>query len=190
MQLMNKLKIIVKTRKFNNHTLVGNNCTFGPNSNCFNSKDKQNIIIGDHCDIHAILSVSGSGKIAIGNYTTIRGFSIIGALTEITIGDYVIISNNVSIYDNNNHPTSPQARKEMCISGFYSNLWNWEHSDSKGIIIKDNVWIGERSTILKGVTIGEGAIVGCGSVVTHDVEPFTIVAGNPAKLVKRLNYEE
>ena len=57
-------------------------------------------------------------------------------------------------------------------------------------MIKDNVWIGQHSTILKGVTIGEGAVVGCCSVVTKDVEPYTVVAGNPAKQVKRLPMPE
>ena len=54
------------------------------------------------------------------------------------------------------------------------------------IIIKDNAFIGARSIILKGVTIGEGAIVGAGSVVSEDVPPFTVVCENPAKVVKSL----
>jgi acetyltransferase-like isoleucine patch superfamily enzyme len=71
---------------------------------------------------------------------------------------------------------------------FFGPLWNWnEHVDRKPIVIEDNVWIGERSTILKGVTIGRGSVVGCNSVVTHDVPPYCVVAGNPARIVKRLN---
>ena len=56
---------------------------------------------------------------------------------------------------------------------------------AKSIYIKDYVWIGARSTILQGVTIGEGAIVAACSVVTRDVEPYTVVAGNPAKVIKK-----
>lgn len=122
----------------------------------------------------------------IGKYTTIRGYSVIGAVKRIYIGDHVIISNNVHIYDNNNHPTSPKTRIEMCESGFYSSLWEWTKSDAAEVIIEDNVWIGERSTVLKGVTIGKGSIVGCDSVVTKDVPPYSIVAGNPARIVKYL----
>ncbi len=56
---------------------------------------------------------------------------------------------------------------------------------SKGdIIIKDDVWIGQNVVISSGVTIGQGAVIGAGSVVTKDVEPYTIVAGNPAKFIK------
>ena len=62
----------------------------------------------------------------------------------------------------------------------------------KPIIIKDNVWIGTRAIVLQGVTIGEGAVVAAGSVVTRDVEPFTIVAGTPARVIglrpKKIDY--
>ncbi|AKE63582.1 2,3,4,5-tetrahydropyridine-2,6-dicarboxylate N-acetyltransferase [Microcystis aeruginosa NIES-2549] len=57
---------------------------------------------------------------------------------------------------------------------------------SAPVVIEDHVWIGFNVAILKRVTIGKGAIIGAGSVVTQDVEPFTVVAGNPAKIIKRL----
>ena len=60
----------------------------------------------------------------------------------------------------------------------------------KPIVIKDKAWIGFNSIILKGVTIGEGAIVGAGSVVTKDVPPYTIVAGNPARIVREIPENE
>ena len=56
---------------------------------------------------------------------------------------------------------------------------------TKPITIENHVWIGAGATILKGVTLGEGCVVGAGSVVTKDVAPHTIVAGNPAKVIKR-----
>ena len=109
-------------------------------------------------------------------------------MEHITIGNYVIISNHVSISDNNNHPTDPEIRKKMSESGFYSNYWNWELSDHKPVVIEDNVWIGEYATILKGVTVGRGSIVASHSVVTRNVEPYSIVAGNPARKVKELSH--
>ena len=57
---------------------------------------------------------------------------------------------------------------------------------SAPVVIEDHVWIGFNVAILKRVTIGKGAIIGAGSVVTQDVEPFTVVAGNPAKIIKQL----
>jgi len=60
-------------------------------------------------------------------------------------------------------------------------------SDGGTLVIEDDAWIGFKATILKGVHIGRGAIVAAGSVVTHDVPAWTIVAGNPARVVKRLD---
>ena len=115
------------------------------------------------------------------------GGTHIGAVETIIIGNDVIIAGNTHIYDNNNHPTDPDKRLEMSRSGdFFGPLWSWAQSAHKPIIIEDNVWIGERCTILKGVRIGKGAIVGCNSVVTRDVPEYSIVAGNPAKVVKEL----
>lgn len=78
----------------------------------------------------------------------------------------------------------------MCKSGFYGALWQQTESACAPIVIEDNVWIGARSVILKGVTIGEGSIVACDSVVTKDVPPFTIVAGNPARVVKHIENDK
>ncbi|MBR4243334.1 MAG: hypothetical protein IKR98_05525 [Bacteroidaceae bacterium] len=59
---------------------------------------------------------------------------------------------------------------------------------SKGpVVIEDNVWIGEMACIMPGVTIGRGAIVGANAVVTHDVPPYTLVAGNPARIIKQID---
>lgn len=161
--------------------------SFGETAFCQNKTGNiRNISIGHHCDIHARIIAAGKcGKITIGSYTTLRG-GIVGAVDSISIGNHVIISSNVTIYDNNNHPTDPQVRIEMCESGFYSDMWNWEHSAHKPIVIEDNVWIGEYATVLKGVRIGTGSVVASHSVVTKDVEPYTIVAGNPARKVKEL----
>ena len=165
------------------------NTTSGKSAICKNtSGKKENVRIGRFCDIHGkLLALGKDAKITIGDYTTIRYSSFVGAVECVQIGNHVIISNNVTIYDNNNHPTDPQKRIEMTKSGFNSDLWHWKYSAHKPVVIKDNVWIGEKSVILKGVTIGEGAVVGCCSVVTKDVAPYTVVAGNPAREVKRLN---
>ena len=154
--------------------------------NISNSGDKSNILIGEDCDIICTLISAKEGKIIIGNNTTIRYQSVVGATGYIKIGNHCIISNNVHIYDNNNHPTDPEIRYKMCEAGFYGDEWDWKYSDQKNVIIEDNVWIGERSTILKGVHIGKGSIIACDSVVTKDVPEYSVAAGNPAQTVKRL----
>lgn len=180
-------KILYKRFLFRRNSVLGENVTLSKEAN-IESPSKSQIKIGDNCDLLCHLIVRNDGLLTIGKNTTIRGNSYIGCVSRISIGDNVIISNNVHIYDNNNHPTSPLKRIEMCQSGFYSTLWDWSHSDIAPVKIEDNVWIGERSTILKGVTLGQGSIVGCDSVVTKDVPPYSVVAGNPAKIVKRLEH--
>lgn len=179
------LKRATKQKQFKINSIHGINLNVSHDASCVSLK-KESIEIGDNCDICGQLKVVGNGKISIGNNTTIRGNSIIGSVNNIEIGDCVIISNNVHIYDNNNHPTDPEARIEMCKKGFYGELWGWEHADNKPIVIEDNVWIGERSTILKGVRIGKGSIIASNTVVTKNIPQFSIAAGNPAIVVKRL----
>lgn len=178
------LKRKYKKLVFKKNSIFGKKTLFGETSSCINKGGK--IVIGDFCDIHASIIVSKDGEIHIGNYSTIRYNSKVFSCEKVIIGNHCIISNNVTICDNNNHPTDPLMRMKMCESGFYSELWDWKYSDHKPVVIKDNVWIGEGATILKGVTIGEGSIVACKSVVTKDVPPYHIVAGNPAKIVKRI----
>jgi galactoside O-acetyltransferase len=74
-------------------------------------------------------------------------------------------------------------------SSFYTREKNWNVVKASPIIIHDKVWIGFGCTILHGVTIGEGAIVGAQSVVRRNVEPWTIAAGNPAVFIKKISHE-
>lgn len=182
-----------KRKQFLNNALYGSATQFDWTSSCNNGTGKkENITIGSDCWIRGALSVVGNGKITIGDRTYIGGATRIGALQEVKIGNDVIIANDVHIYDNNNHPVEPEKRMEITEAKDYSSfLWGWnENVSRKCIVICDNVWIGERSTILKGVVIGKGAVVGCNSVVTHDVPEYCVVAGNPATVVKRLQQSE
>jgi len=184
---INDLKQAIAKRNFTNSCIVGVNFSCSSDAKCINnSNSKGNISIGNNCELNCIVIIEADARVKIGSYTTVRHSSKIFSIKRIEIGDYVIISNNVSIADNNNHPTDPQKRIDMSKSGFYSPLWHAEHSESSPIKIEDNVWIGERAILLKGVTIGKGSIVATGSVVTKDVPAYSIVAGNPAKVVKYL----
>lgn len=90
----------------------------------------------------------------------------------VRIGNGVLIGPNVSIYTAC-HPIDPDHR---------ATLVEW----AEPVTIGDNVWIGGSATILPGVTIGDGAVIGAGSVVTRDVAPRTVVAGNPARPIKEI----
>lgn len=102
----------------------------------------------------------------------------------------MLISHNLNIFDNSTHPLNAALRhqqfKDIIRTGHPKRL----QLDERPVIIKDDVLISCISIILAGVTIGEGAIVGAGSVVTHDVPPWTLVAGNPARIIRELSENE
>ena len=100
---------------------------------------------------------------------------------KLEIGNYVSIADNVTFILSGNHYTDT-----FTTYPFKVNFFN-QKSEALGkgkIKVYDDVWIGYGAIILSGVTIGQGAIVAAGSVVTKDVEPYSIVAGNPAKFIK------
>ena len=102
----------------------------------------------------------------------------IGVAKEITIGSNCFIASNVSISDNDGHPIDPMERATHKPVA---------KADVKPVHIDDFVWVGEGAKILKGVTVGDCAIIAARSVVTNNVEPYAIVAGNPAKLIKKIS---
>ncbi|MEO7044417.1 MAG: acyltransferase [Ferruginibacter sp.] len=154
------------------------------------------LTIGNDCMIGGTFTFeSSSGEVKIGNRVYLAGGNII-CTNEMIIEDDVFISWGVYFFDNDSHSLNFRDR----LMDMQNHLSDWRAGKSNYNISKDwkNVhaapiricrysWIGMKVFILKGVTIGEGAIVGAGSVVTHDVEPWTIVAGNPAKFVKKLD---
>jgi len=140
-------------------------------------------VLSDGCSFFNVPEVFG--KVYIGKNTSISGPStrICALINEIKIGAYCSIASNVIIqeYYHNYNRTSTYF--------ILSNLFGDKNTNndiiSKGpIVIEDDVWIGSNSVILSGVTIGRGAVIGAGSVVTKDVERYGVVAGNPAVKIK------
>jgi acetyltransferase-like isoleucine patch superfamily enzyme len=111
------------------------------------------------------------------------------AAQKIEIGDDVLISWGVTIVDHNSHSISFSDRAED-VRNWRSGKKDWTHVKIAPVKISNKVWIGFNSIILKGVTIGEGAVVGAGSVVTKDVPAWTIVGGNPAHIIREIPENE
>ena len=139
-----------------------------------------NTFIGRHVSLAAWTSFNGIKYmpiIKIGDGCSIGEDNHITAINEIVIGNNVLTGKKVLITDNA-HGRSIQ--EEMKISPSKRELF------SKGrVIIGDNVWVGEKSSIMPGVSIGKGSIIAANSVVTKDVPDFCVVAGVPAKIIKR-----
>lgn len=176
-------------RSFHRNAIADKNTIYLQGARCTNTGSLDCVTIKSHCTIGGQLICNFGGKIFVGQNTYIGPGTVIQAKENITIGDNVIIANNVVIMDNNNHPTDPQMRIKMsaCDDFLHDELWSWKYSDSAPVIIEENVWIGRDARIMKGVTIGKGSIVALGAIVTHDVPPYCVVAGNPAKVVKHLS---
>lgn len=130
------------------------------------------------------------GHVHIGRYSLINGAWFI-CDAEIVIGDYALISWNVVFMDTYRVAREPEARRHQLhqIPSDPHRRLSGE-TFARPIRLERNVWIGFDCCILPGVTIGEGAIVGARSVVTSDVPPFTIVAGNPARVIRHIERPE
>lgn len=152
-----------------------------------NTSPKQ-IMIGKNVRLSGWLTILGKGKITIGDYTLIGARTVIQAWDHVTIGSYVMISPDVWIQDNNSHSIYAQDRLVDILGSRDFNPIGIDTTNAvaKPIAIGDHVWIGRRAIILKGITIGDRAIVAAGAVVTKDVPPDVSVAGNPARIVKKI----
>ncbi len=140
----------------------------------------KNIILGKESYIDSSSRVYGT-SLEIGDYTGIENLIVIGS-QPVTIGKYCALAGHLTIISSNHilNKANIQARLQ--------HLYFQDSMDdgSKGpVTIGNNVWIGLHCIILAGVTIGDGAVIGAGSVVTKSVEPFTIAVGNPAKPVRK-----
>ena len=117
-------------------------------------------------------------NITIGNNVRIGERSRLSGIGGITIGNNVSMGPEVLIWSSNHNYFSP-------------NKLPYDYNTKKNQVrIGDNVWIGARSCISAGVTIGEGAVIAMGSVVTKDVPPCAVVGGNPAKIIKYRDIEK
>jgi acetyltransferase-like isoleucine patch superfamily enzyme len=148
------------------------------------------IIIGDHVRLLAhlrsnrvglsgpvILHTWEGGHIEIGNHTGASSV-VISSRSSVKIGKHCNIGGNVRIFDHDFHALDWEVRRgpRGC-----------DDCATKPIVIGDDVFIGANSIILKGVTIGDRAVIGAGSVVTRDVPEDSVVAGNPAVIVRRIS---
>jgi len=145
------------------------------------------IRIGDHCQFRSavwsnyiglnhpciIATLSSNAKVVIGDYCGFSG-TVIAAQEYIEIGDGTMCGANVTITDTDWHPINFLDRR------------NGKKAASAPIIIGSNVWLGLNVIVLKGVRIGDNAVIGSGSIVTSDIPPNVIAAGWPAKVIKKI----
>lgn len=164
-----------------------------PSSSIHNLRgDPKKIVIAAHTHVGGqLMTYFDGGDIRIGEWSYIGDMSRIWSRASISIGSHVLISHLVDIHDTDSHPIDWQERR----SDAHARLTDQMHllspkTSSIPVVIEDDAWVCFKATILKGVHVGRGAIIAAGAVVTGDVPPWTIVAGNPAKVVRALTEEE
>lgn len=162
---------------------AGANVVFGGHASIIGEK---NIVLGN--DVHfgygVVLSAwtmkvgdqSRCGKITIGDTCYFGEYNHITSANHIAIGHHLLTGRWVTITDNGHGDTSPEQLRLSPIE---------RPIVSKGAVtIGNNVWIGDKATILPGVTIGDGAVIAANTVVTKDVPAYSVAAGNPARIIK------
>jgi galactoside O-acetyltransferase len=148
------------------------------------------LTIGSNCNVEGLLVFEkSSAQISIGSRAHIGGGTVLAAAIGIEIGDDVLIAFDALIMDHDSHSLLFRERRKD-VRDWMDGKKDWANVEMGRVHISDKAWVGARSIILKGTTIGEGAIVAAGSVVTRDVSPWTIVGGNPAKLIRALSEDE
>lgn len=171
-----------------------NKVRFGKNLELFGvpiifRKKGSKLTIGDNCSIKSsflsnliglsqrtiIVTRTKNAEIQIGNNVGISGATIY-AREGISIGDNTLIGGNVKILDNDFHPIEVDAR----------NRDDKDKIRARKIVIGRNCFIGCNSLLLKGTKLGDGSVVGAGSVVAGEFEDGVVIAGNPAKVIKRI----
>lgn len=131
--------------------------------------------IGSHSTIEDFCVINnGVGDVIIGNNTIIGVGSV--AIGPVRIGDNVMVAQHVVISGMNHN------FEDVSLPPLRQNI------SAKPITIADDVWIGSNAVITAGVTIGKHAIIGAGSIVTKDVSPFSVYVGNPARMIKKYNF--
>lgn len=149
------------------------------------------IVIGNGCLVQGTLvAETESSQITLGNNVYVGGGTVIDCVQSITIADDVLISYGCVITDSDNHSIRYSIRKKDLADWRNGGVHDWHTTNTKPTVIAKGVWIGTNAIILKGVMLGEGAVIGAGSVVTKDVPPYTVVAGNPARVIRELAPDE
>lgn len=153
-----------------------------------NARGENSAIAVGRCSIVGgeLFVFAHGGRIVIGDWCYVGEGARLWSGAEIVVGDRVLISHGVQVMDNLTHPLDASARHQQFRTIFKSGHPTDLDLEDRPVRIHDDAWLGACCIVLRGVTIGEGAVVAAGAVVTKDVAPYTVVAGNPAQVVRTL----
>lgn len=184
LNLLKKFREFKVKKHFMENAVVGENFICGLNTRIYKKRTERDAIkIGVNVSLlDAELRCYEKGSIKIDDYSWFSLRTQIISCSSIKIGKYCIFARDVYISDTNEHPVNPFVRREQTLKGVEPDRYK---SMTRPINIGDDVWVGERACIMKGVNIGNGVVVAANAVVTKDVPDYCVVAGNPARIVKK-----
>ena len=144
------------------------------------------LVIGDNVCMRNVMIIlyTETAMVNIGSNVYIGPGTVIECTESISIGSNVLVSSNCSIIDTNSHSINHMERRHDVQDwkvGLHAK--DWTVVGHKPIVIDDDVWLGLRSIVMKGVNLAKGTIVAAGAVVTKSTEDFDIIGGNPAKVI-------
>ncbi len=145
---------------------------------------------GSSSYLGTMFDLGPAATVHIGDFTMLHGVRVI-CDGEVTIGDHTLLSWNVVLMDSRRACADRRVRRQQLVAAATLSPRRLpRNGDARPIRIGNNVWVGFDACVLPGVTIGDGAVVGAKSVVDQDVPPYTVVAGNPAQVLRQLACEE
>jgi acetyltransferase-like isoleucine patch superfamily enzyme len=180
-----RLRDRLSVAKLRRYCCAADDAEFTPQAVIHNPFARKDVSIGSRSLFMGEINIIADGaKVRVGDWCFVGPNAKLWAMELIDIGNRVFISHGVQVFDNNSHSLSAGERherfKELRTIGHHLTPEAVVH---RAIRIEDDVWIGFNSAIMKGVTIGRGAVIGANSVVTHDVAAYEVVVGSPTRVV-------
>lgn len=172
--------------QFDGHAVVADDVLLGPNAWCVNRAPRDALTIAQGSVCRGLLRLNEpAARLDIGEDVYVGDDALISCSSRIEIGSGTLIGHGAQLFDNDSHPVDPTERARQWRRIRYGERLPFTVGEAP-VTIGQRVWIGMNAVILKGVTIGDGAVVAAGAVVTRDVPPLTVVGGNPARVLRTL----
>jgi len=177
-----------RQKRLNEMALIGENVWISGEALILNNAHpKEKFRIGKNSRIMgSLLLFDFDGEIEIGEDCFIGPNTRIWSAKKIKIGSRVLIAHNVNIHDNISHPLDANERYNENLQFVNTGIHTKTDIKPAEIIIGDDVWIGFNATIMRGVKIGEGAIIGANTFVKEDIAPWTVNIGNPSRVIRTI----